>query len=146
MTDTPDPAETIAEPRKPDEPLSNEDGTPTRYGWRRIGEQLRKPMQARQRKGRGGMNFSYITARQVQDRLDAVVGPGNWSTKFWIIDDKAPAVQCALRIFDSERQDAGYSNDPESEHEVEPLKAAFSDAFKRAAVQFGVGRFLYGDV
>jgi ParB family transcriptional regulator, chromosome partitioning protein len=33
--------------------------------------------------------------------------------------------------------------DPDSEDETEPAKAAYSDALKRAAVGFGVGRWLY---
>jgi hypothetical protein len=47
--------------------------------------------------------------------------------------------------------DVGYSNNPESDEETdrsyehEPLKAAVSDGFKRAGVQWGVGRFLYGE-
>ena len=41
------------------------------------------------------------------------------------------------------RADVGYSNAPDSEDEMEPAKAAFSDGLKRAAVGFGVGRWLY---
>jgi hypothetical protein len=129
--------------------LINEDGTPTRLGWREIGSNLRKPMaNVKQRRGRGGMQFSYITARQVQDRLDAVVGPGNWSTRYRVHD--GGAVECTLIIFGVSKADVGYSNNPDADpedpqYEHEPLKAAYSDAFKRAAVAWGCGRFLYGD-
>jgi len=70
------------------EPLIDEAGRPTRFGWRKIGELLRKPMQTRQRKGPGGRMLSYITARDVQNRLDGVVGPGNWSTSFHVLSQE----------------------------------------------------------
>ena len=138
------------EPEAKDEPeakpeLANPDGTPNKEGWRRIGENFRKPMPAKQRTGRGGMKFDYITARQVQDRLDKVLGPGHWSTRYRLIDPNGPAVECTLTIFGVSKADIGYSNNPDAEHETEPLKAAYSDAFKRAAVHFGIGRFLYGE-
>ena len=41
------------------------------------------------------------------------------------------------------KADVGYPNDADNDPEDEPLKAAYSDAFKRAAVQFGIGRWLY---
>jgi hypothetical protein len=40
------------------------------------------------------------------------------------------------------REDAGY---PNSERDEEPMKAAVSDALKRCAVLFGIGRHLYDD-
>lgn len=145
-------AEFAAEQAKPKPVLSNPDGTPNRDGWRRIGERLRKEMPHRERKGPGGKMFSYITARQVQDRLDAVVGPGNWQSDWTCIRSDHPvAARVGVAIFGVWKWDVGYSNNPEADdeqdrgYEQEPLKAAVSDGFKRAAVQWGVGRFLYGD-
>ena len=125
------------------EPLINADGSPTPRGWRKIGELLRKPMQARQRKGPAGRMLSYITARDVQNRLDGVVGPGNWSTGFRVLSQDPWVVECRLTVCGASRADVGYSNAPDSEDETEPAKAAYSDALKRAAVGFGVGRWLY---
>ena len=77
---------------------------------------------------------AYIDARDVMDRLDEVVA-GDWS------DEYRPAtiggVQCNLTVMGVTRCDVGTSGDNE------PEKAAYSDAFKRAAVKFGIGRFLY---
>lgn len=129
----------------PPPPLANADGTPTKHGWRRIGEALRKPMDSKQRPGRGGRSFDYIDARQVQDRLDAVIGPGNWSVYFTVVDGAAHAVEATITIFGVSKSDVGYPNAPDRDDEVEPLKAAYSDALKRAAVQWGIGRFLYKD-
>jgi hypothetical protein len=57
-------------------------------------------------------------------------------------------VLVGLGIFGVWKWDAGYSNNPDAEpedpqFEDEPLKAAVSDGLKRAAVQWGIGRFLY---
>jgi len=125
------------------EQLINADGTPTPRGWRKIGELLRKPMQTRQRKGPGGRMLSYITARDVQNRLDGVVGPGNWSTSFRVLSQEPWVVECTLTVCGACRADVGYSNAPDSEDEMEPAKSAYSDGLKRAAVGFGVGRWLY---
>lgn len=100
------------------------------------------PDQERTRQGRGG-TFTYVTARDVADRLDAVVGPGAWSTCFRVVDPADHAVECTLTIHGVARADVGYPNNPDDDREQEKLKAAYSDAFKRAAVQWGVGRYLY---
>jgi len=87
--------------------------------------------------------LSYITARDVQNRLDGVVGPGNWSTSFRVLSQEPWVVECTLTVCGACRADVGYSNAPDSEDETEPAKAAWSDALKRAAVQWGIGRWLY---
>lgn len=90
----------------------------------------------------------YVTARTVMNRLDNVCGPENW----W--DDYVPSensVRCILTIRLPDRQtltkqDAGGYPDmkgPSAEEDTE--KGGFSDAFKRAAVKFGVARYLYND-
>ena len=78
---------------------------------------------------------AYIDARDVMDRLDSVVA-GEWSDVY----TKAPSggLECALTVCGVTRRDVGADdNDNETE------KAGYSDAFKRAAVKFGIGRFLY---
>jgi hypothetical protein len=144
----------IREDAKPaEEPLQKADGTPTARGWRAIGKALQTEMPSKTFKGRGGKSFSYITARQVAARLDIVVGPGNWSTEVRVVRAEHPvAVLVGLAIFGVWKWDAGYSNNPEADdpttdkaYEDEPLKAAVSDGFKRAAVQWSIGRWLYGD-
>lgn len=78
---------------------------------------------------------AYIDARDVMDRLDAVVG-GEWSDVY----SKAPSggLECALTVCGVTRRDVG-----EDDNDNEKEKAGYSDAFKRAAVKFGIGRFLY---
>lgn len=85
-------------------------------------------------------SISYITARTVMNRLDTVVGPANWYTKFLSIP-ASKNVECTLFLrVDGEwigKSDIGTPSD------IEPDKGAVSDALKRAAVHWGIGRELY---
>lgn len=87
------------------------------------------------------MVLSYVDARAVQDRLDAAAGPGGWEYHCEVVGtgENRVAVKGSLTILGITREDMGEANGEESER----YKAAVSDAFKRAAVQFGIGRFLY---
>ena len=96
-------------------------------------------------RAQGSRQLHYVTARTVMNRLDDVLGPENW----W--DDFVPlehSVICRLtvRLPDGQiltKSDAGgYAGmaDPGDDD-----KSGFADAFKRAAVKFGVGRYLYRD-
>jgi hypothetical protein len=111
--------------------------------WREIHGRLSSPdgMHVKVREGK----FRYIDAREVMDRLDEVVGPEHWSTVFTVLDKDAAVVECRLTVHGVTKADAGYPNNPGSDFEKEPFKAAYSDALKRAAVHFGIGRFLYED-
>jgi Rad52/22 family double-strand break repair protein len=92
-----------------------------------------------------GRQMAYVTARTVMNRLDAVLGPENWE------DDYTPlpsSVVCRLTITLPDgrkvtKVDAGGGAGMADEGDDD--KSAFSDAFKRAAVKFGVARYLYGD-
>jgi hypothetical protein len=92
-----------------------------------------------------GRQLHYVTARTVMNRLDNVLGPENW----W--DEYAPSensVLCRLtiRLPDGTtltKCDAGgYAGMADSGDDD---KSGYSDAFKRAAVKFGVARYLYRD-
>src|SRR5581483_2916537 len=87
--------------------------------------------------------MAYIDARLIQDRLDEVLGVENWEDAYKILSDGS--VMCRLRIKLGDRwiskTDVG---SPSEQPDVgDRLKAAFSDALKRAAVKFGIGRYLY---
>lgn len=93
-------------------------------------------------KGNRALAIAYIDARCVMDRLDRVLGVGNWQTSY---REFGEGVVCALRVRVcgewSEHEDAGsFSDQPDK---GDKLKAAFSDALKRAAVHLGIGRYLY---
>lgn len=102
-------------------------------------------LQAVTRDGDSGQVACYLDARLVLDRLDLVCG-GNWAASFdtqaEVLGPVAKAKQgerilyarCRLTVFGVTREDVGEGDTP---------KAAFSDALKRAAVHFGIGRALY---
>jgi hypothetical protein len=107
-----------------------------------------------ERKYRVGNTFSYqgkklanmlcyVDARYVQDKLDEVVGAGNWGSDFLEIKGN---LFCRITItFMRDDNTIGIVSkmDCGTESNVEKQKGEASDAFKRAAVQFGIGRDLY---
>lgn len=110
-------------------------------------ERLREPFPAESvkwkpqviaRDGRRAMAVAYIDARDVQDRLDAVAG-GDWHSRMTVIDNGH--VLCELTVMGTTRSDVGDCDG--ASDRVDPLKGATSDALKRAAVSFGIARYLY---
>ncbi len=91
------------------------------------------------RDGTKALALCYIDARDVQNRLDDVVGPENWQTE--IIETAHGRVLCKLSI----RVDGEWVSkmDGAGDTGYEGEKGAISDALKRAAVQWGIGRYLY---
>ncbi len=96
-------------------------------------------------RNQAGRELQYVTARTVMNRLDEVLGPENWWDEY---TPMANAVICRLtiRLPDGStvsKSDAGGFSTTADSSDYE--KTGFSDAFKRAAVKFGVSRYLYGD-
>ena len=86
---------------------------------------------------------AYIDARDAQDLLDEVVGPENWQSIFY---EENGLLFCKVGINTSEGSGAHnwvWKSDTGSESNVEKDKGHVSDAFKRACVSWGIGRFLY---
>ena len=85
----------------------------------------------------------YVDARYVMDRLDAVVGGANWDSEFLEIKGR---LYCKIPIR-YVREDgsigSAFKMDCGTEGNIEKEKAEASDALKRTAVQFGIGRELY---
>ena len=90
--------------------------------------------------GAKGKTFHYLDARQVMHRLDRVLGPDNWSDDYKSIDGKTC---CTLSLYIQGRWVA--KSDGAGDTEIEGEKGGFSDSFKRAAVKWGIGRYLYRD-
>jgi len=97
------------------------------------------------RAAQGGRSLAYVTARTVMNRMDAVLGPEGWWDTYTPRED---SVECHLTIVLPDgnyvtKVDAGaYAGMADSGDDD---KSGYSDAFKRAAAKFGVGRYLYGD-
>jgi len=82
--------------------------------------------------------IAYVDARDVAEHLDNIVGPENWSDEYYDLNGK---IYCRLGIkVGSEwicKSDVG------TESQTEKEKGQASDAFKRAAVKWGINRDAY---
>lgn len=83
---------------------------------------------------------AYIDARDAMNLLDSAVGPENWQDHYQQIKH---SVYCRLGIKFSDKGDWIWKSDVGVPSKIEPEKGEASDAFKRACVKFGLGRFLY---
>ncbi|MGI8748871.1 MAG: Rad52/Rad22 family DNA repair protein, partial [Deinococcus sp.] len=84
----------------------------------------------------------YVDVRTVTAHLDEVV-PGRWSSEYRLppVTVGLPALECRLTVCGVTRSDVGTV---EPGHKAgSDTKDLYSDALKRAAVQYGVGAFLY---
>ena len=84
--------------------------------------------------------IAYVTNRAVQQRLDDVFGIDGWENVFSETNDKK-GYMCGIKARFGERWITKW--DASEYTNIEPLKGAISGAMKRAAVQFGIGRYLY---
>lgn len=87
-----------------------------------------------------GMMLAYVTNRAIMNRLDEVVGPENWKQTF---RDIHKGIICALSIRLEKSGEWITKEDGADLTNIEATKGGLSDAMKRAAVQFGIGRYLY---
>jgi len=110
---------------------------PKTLHWR-IGNTNKKKMASEGKQATKGQALAYIDARDVMKRLDDVVGFNNWQDSYE--ETASGRVICKLSIYlgewISKCDGAGGTN-------MEGEKGGISDAFKRAAVKWGVGRCLY---
>lgn len=89
---------------------------------------------------------AYVDSRAIQKRLDEVVGRENWQNEFETVtgvDNKSTAHICKLRIYYPERGEWITKSDGAGCTDVEPIKGGLSNAFKRAASMWSIGRYLY---
>lgn len=84
-----------------------------------------------------GIALAYIDARDVMQRLDDVFGL-NWQCRYTHAEQKTI---CEIGVL-IDGQWLWRANGA-GDSDIEAEKGAISDAFKRAAVMFGVGRYLY---
>jgi hypothetical protein len=95
--------------------------------------------QSMTKEGDKAMALAYIDARDVMDRLDSVCGASDWQDRY---EFHGARTICYLSI----RVDGEWITkaDGAGDSDVEAEKGAISDALKRAAVKWGIGRYLYG--
>lgn len=85
-----------------------------------------------------GMALAYVDARDVMERLDEVCGVEGWQNRYSHTEGKT-VCEIAIKVND----EWIWKADGAGDSDIEAEKGALSDAFKRAAVRWGVGRYLY---
>lgn len=103
---------------------------PSKISWR-VG--------ARNKDKTKGQVLAYIDARDVMQRLDEVCGTG-WQCKYPLATESGLLV-CEIGILID--GDWVWRSNGAGDTQVEAEKGKCSDAFKRAAVNWGIGRYLY---
>lgn len=107
-----------------------------------------KPKEIEWRVGRSGysrdgkpwaMVLAYVSNRAIMRRLDLVCGPENWKNQFREWKEKSQLCGISIRI-DGEWVTKW---DGADDTDFEATKGGLSDSMKRAAVQWGIGRYLY---
>jgi len=91
-----------------------------------------------------GLAVPYLDSRAIQNRLDEVIGRENWQNSFdmrMLMKDNA--FVCTISIFDEKRGEWISKSNGAGSSDIEPIKGGFSDAFKRAASMWNIGRYLY---
>jgi hypothetical protein len=109
------------------------------YKWRVQSFSKNKPM---------AQCVAYIDARDVMKLLDEVCGVENWQDEYYSVNNM---LFCKIGIkinevksmYKLELDEWRWKSDTGSESNMEKEKGHSSDAFKRAAVKWGIGRFLY---
>lgn len=110
-------------------------------------KQLKDPFDPRFIKWRAGQTnkdktkataLAYLDAREVEKRLDDVMGAGGWSDKIIEING---GFTCELSLL----IDGTWvtKSDAADKTDIEGIKGGASSALKRAAAKWGVGRYLY---
>ncbi|TCL40029.1 Rad52/22 family double-strand break repair protein [Anaerospora hongkongensis] len=86
-----------------------------------------------------GIALAYVTNRAIQTRLDEVFGPFGWKNEYreW----KANSQLCGISILHNGEWITKW--DGANDSATEATKGGLSDSMKRAAVQWGIGRYLY---
>lgn len=94
-----------------------------------------------------GMALAYLDARDFLERLDAVCGPAGWQCEYVDMTNGTMCCRIGIKVDNEWIWKAnGGSNIAESDKadaQEMAAKGGYSDAFKRAGVQWGIGRYLY---
>jgi len=83
--------------------------------------------------------LAYVTNRAIMERLDEAVGPQNWKNEFVRAPEGGVLCGLSIRI----EQEWVTKWDGAENTQIEAVKGGLSDSMKRAAVQWGIGRYLY---
>lgn len=88
----------------------------------------------------------FVDARAIENRLDQVIGRDNWQNRITSYPGNANSLTsyiCDIYIYDIERKIWITKSNGAGDTDYEQVKGGLSDAFKRAASRWGIGRYLY---
>jgi hypothetical protein len=91
------------------------------------------------RNGNQALVLAYVTNRAIMERLDEVFGIAGWKNEFSEWRDKGVLCTISCKVENEWIAKA----DGADETNIESTKGGFSASMKRAAVQWGIGRYLY---
>ena len=88
-----------------------------------------------------GLALAYVTNRAIQNRLDNVFGVFGWQNQYreW----KGTSQVCGISVYDDSKKEWITKWDGADDSATEAVKGGLSDSMKRAAYQWGIGRYLY---
>lgn len=116
--------------------------SPEKISWR-VGSSNKKKRQRETgdnyAKATKGTALAYIDARDVMERLDDVCGPDGWQNRY---PHAGLKTVCEIGILVN--GEWVWKSDGAGDTDIEGAKGGLSDAFKRSAVRWGIGRYLYG--
>lgn len=94
--------------------------------------------------GDKALALAYLDARDVMNRLDEVCGPSNWQDKYEETAKGRVICSIGIHVYNgTSTPNWIWKSDGAGDTAVEGEKGGISDAFKRAAVKWGIGRYLY---
>jgi hypothetical protein len=85
----------------------------------------------------------FVDARAVMSRLDEVLGVDGWRDEFTPLPEGSMLCRLSCRIGDQWITKCDVGGESDQKDTGDRAKSAVSDALKRAAVKFGVARYLY---
>ncbi len=95
---------------------------------------------------KSGLAVPYVNSRDVQSRLNDVLGKENWENKFMAIPSNGKDTTtyiCEISIYYPDLDRWITKSDGAGSTEYEPVKGGLSESFKRAASMWGIGFYLY---
>ena len=87
---------------------------------------------------RSALCLAYLDARDIMDRLDLICGPAGWQCRYSHVGTTT-VCEIGIKVGD----EWIWKADGAGQSDIEAEKGSLSDAIKRAAVRWGIGRYLY---
>jgi hypothetical protein len=93
-------------------------------------------------KGDMALAMPYVSASDVQNRLDKVLGIAGWRDEYEVLPCGAVVCSLSVRLGGEWIAKQHVGSPSEQPDEGDRMKACFSDALKRCAAKWGVARYL----